>query len=489
MVRHSIPIRRLCLLPCLCLLSLLPACPAEGASTDADPDAPPPRGRSVLLIVADDLGRDYLGCYGNNVVRTPHLDALAGRGTRFTRAFAAVASCSPSRAVLLTGLHTHANGQYGLAHAAHNQHTLGRVRSLPAVLNRAGYHTGVVGKLHVQPPAVYPFTADLTKLDARGPRPMAERVTSFLSETGDRPFFLLVGFTDPHRAGTAFDNDRPHPGDEEPVDYDPADLDPPYFLPDQPEVRRELADYARSVTRLDRGVGEVLAALKASGRAADTLVIFLSDNGIPFPGAKTTLYDPGIHLPLIIAAPDPRRRGITCDAMVSWTDIAPTILDWAGATPDPRSSPAAPAPPPLPGRSVLPILEQDAPAGWDEVYGSHQFHEVTMYYPMRMVRTRRHKLILNLAHGLDYPFASDLWESPTWQGVLRRKDTTTGRRRVAEFVRRPRLELYDLEKDPEELHNLADDPAHRDVLNDLSARLRKWREATNDPWVVKYTHE
>src|SRR5262249_18466998 len=177
---------------------------------------------------------------------------------------------------------------------------------------------------------------------------------------------------------------------------------------DQPEVRQELADYYQAVSRLDHGVGLMLETLRKAGRAEDTLVIFLSDNGIPFPGAKTTQYDAGLHLPLIISSPAQEQRGLTNAAMVNWADITPTILDWARV-----QSPA------LPGRSILPILEKKAPKGWDIVFGSHVFHEVTNYYPMRTMRTRTHKYILNLASPLDFPFASDLYYSKTWQGILR----------------------------------------------------------------------
>lgn len=442
--------------------------------------------RNVLLIVADDLGRSDLGCYGSEWVKTPHLDALARDGVRFTHAFATVASCSSSRAVLLSGLYTHTNGQYGLAHAEHNQVTFGHVRTLPRLLNAAGYRTGVVGKLHVGPPGVYPFSADLTRVDARSPAAMAGRVRTFLAgqpagAEKAKPFFLLVGFVDPHRAGSDFvdfnKKYRAEPG-AGPA-YDPASVQVPSHLPDQPEVRAELAGYAEAVSRLDRGVGLVMEALRDAGHADDTLVIFLSDNGIPFPGAKTTLYDPGVHLPLIIVPPAPARRGSVNDAMVSWTDIAPTVLDWTGV----KDAPA------LPGRSLVPVLDQENPPGWDVVYGSHVFHEITMYYPVRTIRTRTHKLILNLAHQLPFPFASDLHGSATWQGVLSRGDVMFGRRTVDAFINRPREELYDLEKDPDEVVNLIDDRASEAIRDDLRARLRKWQEQTKDPWVVKYRYE
>src|SRR5262249_55269367 len=428
----------------------------------------------ILLIVADDLGLDC-GCYGNAKVHTPNIDVLAKRGVRFAHAFATVSSCSASRAVLYTGLYTHTNGQLGHAHPPASLQTHDWVKSLPRVLRDTGYRTGIIGKLHVLPPAVYPF--DVAQGDAPvGTRDVAkigELARRFFAES-DKPFLLIVGFGDPHRSAKGFGNEHlpvrrgspvrrgpPAPanrsrqtagsGDprrtEDPAQhrrYDPRDVRVPGFLPDLPEVREELAEYYQAVSRLDHGVGLVLAALAQAKRDDNTLVIFLSDNGIPFPGAKTNLYDPGIHLPLIVSSPRQKRHGLVNRAMVSWVDITPTIWDWGGVK----------APYPMPGRSLLPILEEANPPGWDVIYGSHVFHEITMYYPMRMLRTRQNKYILNLASKLDFPFASDLYESKTWQGILRRSgglgrpapNGMFGPRSIAAYVHRPREELYDLEK-------------------------------------------
>ncbi len=435
--------------------------------------------RNVVLLIADDLGFQ-LGCYGDKTIRTPHLDALAKNGVRFTHAFAAVSSCSPSRATLFTGLHTHANGQYGLAHGVHNFYSFTKVRSLPGLLKANGYRTGIVGKIHVLPQSVYPFDVQMVKDIGgnRGVAAMGEQARQFIRDSGDKPFALVVGFSDPHRSAKGFGNENKYRGVEEVV-YDPQKVTLPHFLSDKPEVRGEWAEYYQSISRLDRGVGFVLDALKESKRADDTLVIFLSDNGPPFPGAKTTLYDAGVHLPLIVSSPAQKRRGGVNRAMVCWTDILPTILDWTGTK----------APPEVKGRSVLPILDEESPSGWDEVFASHQFHEVTMYYPMRAIRTREHKYIRNIAYKLDYPIAQDIYDSKTWQEILRRGDKTMGDRSVESFVHRPLEELYDLERDPHELKNLAADPAHRDTLDNLRARLKRWQTETRDPWLVKYRHE
>ena len=198
---------------------------------------------------------------------------------------------------------THACGQYGLAHATHNQHSFRNVRGLPALLAPAGYRSGVIAKLHVQPKEVYPVRCGDSRATGATPCRSPEQAKKFIAECGDKPFFLLVGFTDPHRAAKGFANEGKYPPDVPAVKFDPKTVPVPYHLPDQPEVRAELAEYYQSIARLDHGVGRVLKVLEDAKKLDDTLVIFLSDNGIPFPGAKTTLYDAGVHLPLIVRKP------------------------------------------------------------------------------------------------------------------------------------------------------------------------------------------
>ncbi len=461
---------RTILLTVVACLFAVSSAPAQDVKTNG-------KRRNVVLIVADDLGLD-LGCYGDKVARTPNLDALAKNGIRFSHGYATVASCSPSRASLYTGLFTHQNGQYGLAHAEHAQQTLARIQSLPYLLRRAGYLTGIIGKVHVLPSAVYPWDAEIAKANPRSGKAMADRAREFLTQAGRKPFLLVMGYTDTHRAAKGFGNEA-FAKDANEVRFDPKQVPVPPFLPDRPEVRDELAEYYQSMARLDRNVGMLMDVLREMGVLDETLIIFVSDNGIPFPGAKTTQYAAGLHLPLIVSCPG-QPKGRTNNAMASWVDVAPTILDWAGA-----KGPSYK----LPGRSLLPILAEDNPKGWDTVYGSHQFHEITMYYPMRSIRTRTHSYILNLANGLEGPLASDLWGSKTWQGILKRGDTMMGQKSVKEFLFRPREELYDLTKDPHELKNVAADSAYADVLRDLRQRLRTWQDETNDPWTILYRNE
>lgn len=440
----------------------------------------PAASKNVLLIVADDHGLQ-LGCYDDHVIRTPHIDSLAAAGTRFSHAFCTTASCSPSRSVILTGLHNHANGQYGLAHHTHHFRTHEFVKSLPVLLKRGGYRTCSIGKTHIEPEVLYQFEKYLNDGTAGGRNTvrMAELAEQFLKEPDERPFFLYYCPLDPHRAAKGFANETKYPG-VTPVKYDPEKIPVPPFLPDQPEVRAELAEYYESISRVDQGVGRLLQAVRDTGHWDDTLILYLSDNGMPFPGAKTTLYDSGMHLPLLVRDPAQPRHGVVSDALVSWADITPTILAWTGAKgPDY----------PLHGRSFLETLAREENPDWDRVYGSHTFHEVTMYYPMRVIRTRKYKCILNLAHDLPYPFAADLYDSATWQGVLRRGDKTYGVRSLDAFVHRPQWELYDLERDPQETVNLAEKPESATVIEQFRKELAAWQKRTADPWLIKYQHE
>lgn len=448
--------------------------------------------RNIVLIVTDDQSPD-LGCYGNTAIKTPHLDALAKESVRLTHAFATTASCSASRSVILTGLHNHANGHYGHAHDVHHFSAFAKVQSLPVRMAEAGYRTAQCGKLHVEPLAVFKFDREL-KAGPRSTIAMADACRDFIAEKSDKPFFLYFCPTDPHRDGTEIADDplrpnsfgnRPqgYPGVKE-VKYTPADVIVPTWLPDTPTCRAELAQYYQAISRLDQGVGRLIAYLKEAGVYDDTLVIFTADHGAPFPGAKTTAYEPGLHVPMLVKLPGDAPRGTTSDALVNLADLTPTLLDFAAGTPPGKADPA------VHGRSFLHAIRDEHPAGFDELYSSHTFHEVQMYYPMRVVRTRTHKLIWNVAHPLPFPFASDLWAAPTWQEALKRgPETPYGKRTVREYIQRPAFELYDLKADPHEAKNLASDPAAAKTLAELQAKLKAFQKATRDPWLSKWEYE
>lgn len=449
--------------------------------------------QNIVLFVTDDQGQDAAGCYGNAAIHTPHLDRLAAQGTRFRYAFCTTASCSPSRSVILSGLHNHANGQYGLAH--YNFTARKNLKTLSARLAEKGYRTARVGKFHVAPAETFPFEKVL-RASSRHPVEMANRCRELIEAESEQPFFILFATSDPHRGGKVPDTDidafgnRPEarPGIAKTI-YDPKDVIVPGYLPDTPASRAELAQYYESVSRVDQGLGRLLEILAGAGKLETTLILYISDHGAAFPGAKTTVYEPGLLSPCVVRAPGVKRRGVVSNAMVSWVDITPTLLDYAGALDEAAA---------FHGRSFLGTIERESPEGWDEIYASHTFHEVTMYYPMRVVRTRRFKLIWNIAHTLPFPFAKDLWNSATWQrtieagpdlGPERQPLQRYGPRLITAFLERPRFELYDLTEDPLETKNLAGDAEHAETLRNLQERLRKFQQRTKDPWRLKWTRE
>lgn len=445
---------------------------------------------NVVMIISDDHGRDDIGAYGAKVVKTPNIDALARDGLRFTNAFATTSSCSPSRATILTGRMNHNTGMYGLEHEESHFSTFDDVQSLPVMLKDAGYRTARIGKFHVAPKDVFAFDEVLSEglanqavSLARSPVEMAQKTQRFIA-AADKPFFLYFATDDPHRAFPFDIGDKPNSFGNKPggyphineVAYRPQDVVVPPFLPDNPAVRDELAQYYQSISRLDQGVGALVRMLKAAGQYDNTIILYLTDNGVAFPGAKTTLYDAGLRAPLIMHLPGNKARGDVTDAMVSLADIAPTLLELTGAAP-PKAA--------MDGRSFAPVLVDPKVPGFDEIFATHSFHEVQMYYPSRMVRTRRFKLIYNIASELTFPFAEDLLYASSWDRRAGPQDKF-GRRSVQALLHRPRFELYDVEADPDEVTNLADDPAYAAVKAQLIDKIKGFQTRTRDPWLRKW---
>lgn len=433
----------------------------------------PRRAPGVLLLIADDWS-PLARCYGNDAVQTPHIDALAERATVFDHAFCTTPSCAASRASLLTGMYAHEHGQYGHCHGRHGFRThedLGS-RTLPAVLKAGGGFTGLIGKDHIAPKSVYGFDFDErgNPWDNSSMRDMARR---FFDAAEDRPFYLQAASMYPHRTPDGgFDRDVCSAMNAGDTDYAPGDVVVPPWLPDVPEVRGDLADYYRFVTRYDRFIGTMLEELERSGRLDDTLVLVLSDHGMPFPGAKASPYDSGHRCPLLVARPGGTAR--RSNALVNWCDLFPTACDFLDADASGLE---------LEGRSLLPILDQTEPAGWDRTFFSHCFHEVTNYFPYRVVRERRLKYVRHLAPDLSLPLASDLFDSPTWQAVLHRRLDTMGVRETAKVLRHAPEELYDLDLDPHETTNLIDDPRFVNDVDRMRRELTELRSRTHDPWL------
>lgn len=437
---------------------------------------------NIILFVSDDHGTDALGCYGNPVIKTPNLDKLASEGVRFTNAYCTSASCAASRSVILSGLYGHATGSYGHVHDYHHFSTYDGIESLSNRLSSAGYLTARIGKYHVAPESVYLFD-EVLEADPRNTVEMADASKNIINS--NKPFFLYFCTDDPHR-GHPFNpepwNDPNMFGNKEggytgvdQITYNAEDVLVPEFLPDTKETREEIAQYYQSVSRIDQGFGKLMAHLKEAGKIDNTIVFYISDNGMAFPGAKTTVYEPGIKLPCIIKDPTNSKKGLVNDARISWVDLTPTILDMANVDYEAAD---------FHGTSFNDIIHEEDVEGWDKIYASHTFHEITMYYPMRVVIDSDYKLIWNIAYGLDYPFASDLWAASTWQAIYRNNEEYFGHKTVKDYMNRPEFELFNLTKDQEESNNLADNPEFETVLETMKTKMKDFQKTTKDPWYI-----
>lgn len=434
--------------------------------------------KNVALIVTDNQNWFDLGCYGNKLIQTPNMDKLAAEGVRFRQAFATVASCSASRAVIFSGVLTHRNGQYAHTPKEHNQQLRDDVTTVFQRLHDHGYRNALIGKTHIKPLTKYPVDFQ-SKASSKNIFALAKDAEAFISQQNERPFFLTLALGDPHPngvEGVAWGvPPEQSPGYQAPS-YDPGAIQVPGFLPDTREVREQLAAYYKQVSRADRCVGLLIDALIKHGQYENTLIIFVSDHGTSEPGAMGNQYDVGVRSPFIVRRPG-GTAGLVNEAMVAFTDITPTILDWAGVK-DPTKN--------THGRSLLPILDTPDAPGWDDVLLSHVAHEIYSYYPMRTLRERRYKLIWNMTWKAEFPQPVDTFSRRLWKGIRDRKETMIGPRTIEQFLNRPKFELYDLESDPWELHNLAADPAHAERLKTMTARLLQRLEETEDPWLRKY---
>ncbi len=409
-----------------------------GASRNSRPN--------VVEVICHDLGR-YVGCLGAPI-QTPNIDALAGEGVLFSNYCCTAAQCSPSRGSIMTGRYPHCNGLVGLAHLCWE---IGANEvTLPMYLNRAGYDTRLIAHQHEhnESPRLGYQTLDAVGNDART---VAGALSDFLRGDAQdgRPFFVSCGITEPHR-----------PYEREGYDRDDPDaLTPLPYLPDRPGIREDLAGLHGLIWRLDEAVGTMREALEDSGLADNTVFIFTTDHGIAMPRAKGTCYDPGIHTTLIVRWPEHFTGGRVQGELLTNCDLLPTILDLAGAPVPPRGE----------GRSFLGLLDEDEYEPRDHVFCEMTWHD--QYNPMRAIRTNHHKYIRNFGRRPLVYMPADIYVAPA------------GEEMKADFYDsvRPAEELYDLQRDPLEQHNVIDDPDHEDIAWQLRARVYDWMVETNDP--------
>ena len=438
----------------------------------------PPTTPNVLLIVSEDNGPE-LGSYGDPWARTPHLDKLAAEGVRFADAFVPYSVCSPSRACFLTGLYAHQNGQIGLATHKFAMYSED-IPNVVTLLKPAGYRTGIIGKLHVNPESAFPFDFKAISGSNFDRTIAAEQYVAeaeqFWRESGEQPWFLSVNFPDAHLPFLRQVDGRPDPvqtgGDVDML---------PWIGAKSERLLSVMADYYNCMARLDAWIGLLLESLDASGRADNTVVIYMGDHGAQFPRGKGSVYEAGLRIPMIVRWPGHAMPGIVRTELVSTLDILPTILTVARLEP-PES---------LPGRPLQPLLGEMQPRQWRD----HMFAMTTGSFPrncyvQHSVRNRRYKLISNPRPGTENLIAASYLDEshPHYvvPGVRADERKTVSQKVEAAYQRwerPPRFELYDLQNDPYEWANLADDPALADIKNRLTEVLTEFQRTTRDPFL------
>ena len=427
---------------------------------------------NVLLILSDDQSSPYLGCYGNKDLTTPNLDKLAREGMIFTQAYTAASQCVPSRASILSGRNV-----LDIRMNRFSSPLPKDVKTIPEYLREKGYYTGICGrhyhldgsdykakettetfeKYHM---VTFPDRVDFLKEGSDDE--VLEQFTTFLDEVpDDKPFFMWMNYSDPHRPFTA-----------EEYEPNPSEITVPPSMPDIPEVREDLAAHLGEINRVDENVGLVLDEIKDRKLDKNTLIIFIGDNGAALLRGKGTLYDLGLHVPLIIKWPEHIPENAKNDALVSAEDLLPTILDAAGMKPNEEVT----------GRSILPVLKGTRDENHKYLFATRTTHgsglpiHSARFDVVRTVYNKDYRLIYNVNWRVPYTpvdfKGGEMWKRLNEmheQGILEEKFDS-----VFFANPRPMFELYDRNKDPYEFNNLIDDPKYKEVVHELKAALHEW---------------
>jgi len=447
-------------------LAALLVCGGVIAQVWAEDSTAAPTRPNILFCIADDWSSPHAGILGDPVVKTPTFDRVAREGVLFDHAYVVASSCTPSRGAILTGQTIHRLGTGGNLWSYFPE----ELRVFPDQLEAAEYVIGTERKTWG------PGTSPGRKHgNPAGPgfRNFAEFIKTV---PADKPFYFWAGTHDPHRPYAK--------GSGVEAGMDPAKVRVPGWLPDTPEVRSDICYYFVEVQRFDTELGERLALLEQLGRLGNTLVIITGDNGMPFPGAKCTLYDSGARMPFAVMWKDRIKPDRRVQDMISFQDIAPTFLEAAGLDPLPEMT----------GRSFLNVLLSDRSGLVDptrtRVFLERERHTVCrpgdQSYPVRAIRTHDYLYLHNLRPDLwpsgDPEAYRDIDGCPTKTEMMERRDEPGIAPQFARaFGRRPAEELYDVRTDPDNFKNLADDPNFEEIKAKLRGEVDAWRKATGDP--------
>jgi N-sulfoglucosamine sulfohydrolase len=421
---------------------------------------------NIIMIIADDIGWDDIGCYGNEVVQTPNMDRIAKEGIRFDHFYLTTSSCSPSRTSIISGRYPHNTGSAEL-------HTPlpGTVLTFPELLKAAGYFTAQSGKWHMGPAPRSGFDLIYDQGNLIGDGGEEKWISTLEERPKDKPFFLWLASLDAHRPW----GPNPFSGT-----HQPEDVQVPVFLADAAPTKADLAKYYDEVTRFDDYIGKVEKELERQGVLENTIIFILSDNGRPFPRSKTRMYNSGIKSPLLVKWP----KGITkpgsiSKSLVSSVDLAPTFLDIAGL----------PGKPNFQGESFLNVVKEPSLPFRNYVFAEHNWHDHEAYE--RMVRTKDHLYILNLRPQFANEGPADSNASPAYSDLKSLRDQGKLSPAQADVFMHPRPyeEFFNCEEDPEQLVNLASMGKVENELEHLRAILEEWRTSTFDSAPENLTYD
>jgi len=407
---------------------------------------------NFLFILADDLTKRDLACYGSPNALTPHIDKLATEGMRFESCFSAVAMCAPLRMQLYTGLHPVKSGAW-----PNHSKVRPDVKSIKHYLEPLGYRVGLSGKKHINPPENFPF-------DEVNPALQKQTYLDYMN-SGAHPFALFICSHEPHLPWNKGDS----------AHFNPRELQLYADQVDTPDFRKALCRYYAEIEYLDMQVGQALAALKESGKEENTIVLFATEQGAQMPGAKWTLYDAGIEAGLILKWPGKVKAGSDSRALVNYIDILPTFLEILG---EEQAG--------LDGHSFLDVLLQKKSTHDSYVYGIHTQKGATgspeMGYPIRGIRSDSYALIKNLRSEEVFSNALTTRDGENyWQSWLNRaKEDPRAARLVERYQQRPPLEFYDLKNDPLQLNNLAEEEEYEDLIAEMEKKLQVWMDNQGD---------
>lgn len=419
---------------------------------------------NIIVVMADDLDSKQLSCYGGKNIVTKNIDALAAQGMKFTQMIASEPMCVPTRASLFTGL-------YPLRHGSFQNHKPVKSKDLKSIchyLGEVGYTVALTGKDHsTKPVSVFPFKI-IKGFEPNCTAPTDDYslndVRDFITKKDEKPYCLFIMSTNPHKPWTMGD----------PSEFDAAKLVLPPHWVDTRDVREEFTRYLAEVRRLDNQVGDVMNLLKETGQDKNTIVIFLGEQGPQFPGGKWTLWDNGQYSSMIVRWPGRVKPSTETGAIVQYEDITPTFVALAGGKPIDS----------LDGKSFLPVLLGKSAKHRDYAFGIHNNIPEGPAYPIRNIRDNRFKLLLNLAPEKEYYIRFMMnpnQKNSYWNNWLKVAETSPAAKKLTDrIVKRPAVEFYDLQKDPFELNNLANDPAYQKQIAAYTVKLKAWMNEQGD---------